>query len=316
MSPPTRVDVVALAPAVLSMVAVFAGSRFVQEFRGWRRQRGLVKRVGAVAPWPAQVADELELSFRDRIIRPWLHALADAWSRRLYPPRVQEELTRRLRLAGMGMSASVFITARWAVTFSLIGVGVLLDAAGLVPAGYQWLVPMALGGMGYLYWGARVTTRGQMAQEEIERALPEAFDLLSVSVAAGLSFEAALRRTAPRLPGAAGREFARVVADLEVGLTRLEALGDLAERTRIVELARFVTLVAQAERAGAGMASVLHAEAERVKEVRIARARERAALVPVKILFPLVLFILPALFVTILGGGIISMVKAFGSGGL
>jgi tight adherence protein C len=301
---------------VAAALAVLAFAALGRTVRTWRRQRGLVRRVGALRPWPQDVADELELSFRDRIVRPWLNRLADAWSRRLYPSRVQEELSRRLRLAGFGMPVAVFLLTRWAMALGLLGVGLVMDAAGLLPPAYYWTVPIGLALVGYLYWGARLTTRFQAARDEIERALPEAFDLLSVSVAAGLSFEAALRRTAPRLPGAAGREFSRVVADLEVGLSRVEALSELALRTRIAELSRFAALVAQAERAGAGMAAVLHAEAERIKDIRIHRARERAALVPVKILFPLVMFILPALFVTILGGGIISMMNAFGHGSL
>jgi tight adherence protein C len=305
-----------LVPAALAMVTVWALSRAYREVGAWRRQRGLIRRVGVSQPWPEDVADELDLPLLDRIVKPVLRRFAQSLGGRLLPARAQDDLNRKLRLAGMTMPAPVFLVLRWLVAVAMLGLGLFLDAAGVVPLGDQLGVPLGLAVVGYVYWGARLNTRCQQVQQDIERALPEAFDLLSVSVAAGLSFEAALRRAAPRLPGVAGREFGRVVADLEVGLSRLEALMALAERTQVVELSRFASLVAQAERAGAGMSAVLHAQADRVKDLRVQRARERAAMVPVKILFPLVLFILPALFVTILGGGIISMVQAFGGGSL
>jgi tight adherence protein C len=303
--------------AAAAALAFLAGARGVRGLMAWYRQRRLIRRVGPAArPRALSVADELALPFGERVLTPLVNRLAEAVAARLLPERVAWDVGRKLKMAGSSLSPGLFVLSRIGVAAGLALLGGLLDASGLIGPGMSTLVPLGLGVVGYLYWGARLNTQVQRAQEELERALPEAFDLLAVSVVAGLSFEAALRRTAPRLPGVAGREFQRVVADLEVGLSRTDALRQLADRTRVAELGRFATLVAHAERTGSGMTPVLHAEADRVKDLRISRAREQAALVPVKILFPLVLFILPALFVTILGGGIVSMINAFGQGSL
>jgi tight adherence protein C len=206
------------------------------------------------------------------------------------------------------------MSLRLAITGAMLVLGMIVDASGAVSGSYSLLVPVGLAIVGYLFMGVRLNTAFQNGQRQIEAALPEAFDLISVSMAAGLAFEAALRRTATHLPGIAGQQFGRVVQDLEVGMTRVEALKGLADRTRIEELKRFHALVAQAERTGASMSNVLRAQADRVKQARVQRAREQAATVPIKILFPLALFIFPSLFVAILGGGIISIVQAFGHG--
>jgi tight adherence protein C len=233
---------------------------------------------------------------------------------RVLPEHVQREWQRRLRLAGLNQSPAEYLLARTlaASTAALLGAWLahVMQLGGL----QQGLVPVGLGLVIWMFFGVRLNTLAERRRQEIERGLPEVLDWLSVSVEAGLSFEAALRRTAARTPGPMGHELQRVVADLQLGLTRAEALEAMAERTRLEEVQRFASLVAQAERMGAGMSAVLKAEGQRVKEDRVNRAREQAALVPVKILFPLALFILPTLFVAILGGGIISLVGSLSHG--
>lgn len=310
---------IAQAWAALSAAAGagFVGATAIlgREAISYRRRSLLTRRLGNTAgAGSVIVKDDLDLPFRERIVLPMWRRITNSLGQRLVPSRVQAELGRRLRLAGMDVSPVGFQLTRLFVALALGLLGVLLAAGGFVSASDAMLVPVALAVVGYLYFGVRVNSLYQRRRLEVERNLPEAFDLLSVSVEAGLSFEAALRRAAPRLPGAAGQEFNRVVSDLELGMTRQEALKALADRTKIEELGRFASLVSQAERAGAGMAMVLHAQAARVKEVRVFKARELAALVPVKILFPMVLFILPALFVAILGGGIIGILHAFSNG--
>lgn len=300
----------ATAFAVLAVIALRHGGAQVMM---QNRQTRLIRRIGGTWERPAFV-DDLELPFFQRLVVPLWRRLVQAIGSRLIPAQAQRDLAQKLQVAGFKISAPAFMSLRLAITGAMLVLGMIVDASGAVSGSYSLLVPVGLAIVGYLFMGVRLNTAFQTGQHQIEAALPEAFDLISVSMAAGLAFEAALRRTATHLPGIAGQQFGRVVQDLEVGMTRVEALKGLADRTRIEELKRFHALVAQAERTGASMSNVLRAQADRVKQARVQRAREQAATVPIKILFPLALFIFPSLFVAILGGGIISIVQAFGHG--
>lgn len=303
--------------ALLSALSLAAASQtFVRFVRATRSARARERirawdRPRSGAPEPAE---ELDVPFRERILRPLWGRAVEALERRLLPEHVQREWQRRLRLAGLNQSPAEFLLARALVTVAAGSVGVWLAGAARLAGPERGLVPAGVALVAWMFFGVRLNTLAERRRREIERGLPEVLDWLSVSVEAGLSFEAALRRTASRTPGPLGRELQRVVSDLQLGLTRAEALQALAERTRLEEVQRFASLVAQAERVGAGMSAVLKAEGQRVKEDRINRAREQAALVPVKILFPLALFILPTLFVAILGGGIISLIGSLSHG--
>jgi tight adherence protein C len=303
---------IATACAVLAVIGIRVGGAQVA-MRG--RQSRLIRRIGGT--WELTTfIDDLELPFFQRMVLPLWRNLGRSIGNRLVPATAQRELAQKLGVAGYRMNAAAFMSLRLVIAGVLLAVGIVVDATGSIPHQYEILVPVATACIGYLFLGVRLRSRYQQGQNQVEASLPEAFDLISVSMEAGQSFEASLRRTVPRLPGVAGQQFARVVQDLEVGLTRVEALRELAERTQIEELKRFHALLAQAERTGAGMSVVLKAQADRVKQQRVAKAREQAAMIPVKILFPLALFIFPAIFVAILGGGVISMIHAFSHGGL
>ncbi len=295
------------AGAVASGILGFR--QFAAELRTMRRQSRLIRRLGGTLQ-VRPMEDELELPFAQRILVPVRDRLVQTLGNRLLPAKAQEELARRLRMAGVDRSPVEFGLMRIVTAVGLMAAGFVLSALGILPPSDSILVPIAMGAVGFLIFGVRLNTAYKKRQEAIERNLPEAFDLLSVCVEAGLSFEAALRRSAVHLPDATGQEFQRAVADLQVGMTRLEALRALADRTRLEDLTRFAILMGQADRTGASISGVLHAQAERVKERRVFRAREQAAAVPVKILFPMVMFIFPALFVVILGPGMLSILHA------
>ncbi len=302
-------EVWAIIAGVGVALGVLGFRQFAADLSTMRRQTRLVRRLGGTLQTRA-IEDELELPFSQRILDPVRERLVRSLGSRLVPAKAQEELARRLRMAGVDRSPLEFGLLRIVTAVVLMAAGFMLAALGILPAGDAILVPVALGALGYLIFGVRLNTAYRKRQEAIERNLPEAFDLLSVCVEAGLSFEAALRRSAVHLPDATGQEFQRAVADLQVGMTRLEALRALAERTRLEDLMRFAVLMGQADRTGASISGVLHAQAERVKERRVFRAREQAAAVPVKILFPMVMFIFPALFIAILGPGMLSIIHA------
>jgi tight adherence protein C len=291
--------------AVLLTLGGWKALRTAREWRAWRHLKHAVAR--SVPPTPE---DELALPFWPRVIGP----LAARWNARLarWMPGSHSVWTQRWGLAHLPGPAWLFPLGRW-------GLAVGAFAGGLLVPGFGWLRLAIAGGLSaiaYVFPGAWLTARAQQVSRAVERALPDFLDLLGVSMEAGLGFDAALRRCIPHVPGVAGAEWRRVLQDLDRGRTRLEALGGFADRTGLPDLRRFCALVAQAEQTGAGLAVVLHVQAEQAKETRLWRAREQAASVPVKILFPMVLFIFPAIFVVLIGPGLIAILHGLSHGGL
>lgn len=300
--------------ALLSGIGIYLLGMWVQDRRAYARQERIRQRmgIGPVMRWLSE-PDELDIPFIQRIIRPVLDRFWDRMGDRLVPDRIRIELARQLRLAGSKMAPETFVVIRIVVSVSLAGLGIVMST--LVPTltrleriGF----PLMLAVIGFVFVGARLRSMGKKRLDVLERNLPELFDFLSVSVEAGLAFDAALRRLVQKSKGIVQEEFGRVLADIQLGLTREEALRGLAERTKLIELARFASLVTQSDRTGAGIANTLRVQGQRLKELRVFRAREQAATLPVKLLFPMAFFIFPTLFVIILGPGVLSIMKSFG----
>ncbi|NUT97949.1 MAG: type II secretion system F family protein, partial [Saccharothrix sp.] len=151
---------------------------------------------------------------------------------------------------------------------------------------------------------------GQKRQAKIRDALPDALDMLTVCVEAGLGFDAALAQVARNTRGPLAAEFARVLQETQLGTSRTQALRATAERTTVAELRTFVSALVQAGELGVPIGRVLREQAKGMRVRRRQRAEEQAQKVPVKILFPLVVCLFPAIFVVILGPGAISIMRS------
>ncbi|MBB5870949.1 tight adherence protein C [Allocatelliglobosispora scoriae] len=152
---------------------------------------------------------------------------------------------------------------------------------------------------------------GQRRQQRIQRDLPDAFDLLTLSVEAGLGFDAALSHVSTTMPGPVGREFARVLQEMQMGSGRGEALRALGSRTTVVEFRALATSIVQATELGVPIATVLREQGKEMRIKRRQRAEELANKVSVKILFPLIACLLPALFLVVLGPAVIQLYAQF-----
>jgi len=148
---------------------------------------------------------------------------------------------------------------------------------------------------------------GLKRQQKLERALPDALDLLTVCVEAGLGFDAAIAQVAQKTEGPMAAECSRVLQEMQFGKSRVEALRALSERTTVTQLRTFVTALVQASELGVPVATVLREQAKDMRMRRRQRAEEQAQKVPVKILFPLIFCLFPALFVIVIGPGVISI---------
>jgi tight adherence protein C len=158
-----------------------------------------------------------------------------------------------------------------------------------------------LAALGYFAPDVVLIGRAQARQQIIQRELPDVLDQITVSVEAGLGFDAALAQAGRNGKGPLAEELARTMQDVAIGVPRLKALAGLLERTDVPDLRHFVLAVKQAEQYGVPIAQVLRVQSTDLREKRRQRAEEQAMKIPVKIVFPLVFCILPALFVVILG---------------
>jgi tight adherence protein C len=150
-------------------------------------------------------------------------------------------------------------------------------------------------------------------QNKIRKGLPDALDMLSVCAEAGLGFDQAMQRVSEYWKTPVGIEFGRVIREMEMGLSRQEALRNLAERLDITELSSFVAVIIQSDELGMSIADTLQAQAKQMREDRRFRAQEQARKAPLKMLFPMMLLILPAMFAIVLGPTIPTLSDFFSS---
>jgi tight adherence protein C len=249
-----------------------------------------------------------ELPAKDRLLLPAL----DRFQRigvALSPGGTAAKLQRGLDFAGNPGS--------WTVE-RLLGAKGLLLVVGVVLGGLfggvgLWGVVLAaaLGAFGFFLPDLLVHNKGLHRQDEIRRSLSNALDMLTVSVEAGLGFDAALLQVARATHGPLAGEFARVLQEIRIGKSRLDAFTAMGRRTDVGELRSFITALSQADRLGIPVANVLREQAKEMRVLRRQLAEEKAQKVPVKIMFPLVLCIFPALFVVVIGPGAIRLFGVF-----
>ena len=249
-----------------------------------------------------------ELPFRERILFPMVNGFKGL-GYRLSPSGTAARLQRNLDFAGnpAGWTVDRVVGVKGAALVALALLGLLIGGFGI-----RGLLFGAVAGVGG-FWlpDLLVYNRGLHRQEQIRRALPDALDMLTVSVEAGLGFDAAMQQVARNTTGPISGEFSRVLQEVQIGKPRAAAFQDLAARTDVEELRTFVAAIVQADRLGIPIANVLREQSKEMRLIRRQRAEEKAQKVPVKILFPLLFCIFPALFVVIIGPGVISMIAAF-----
>jgi tight adherence protein C len=203
---------------------------------------------------------------------------------------------RVLALKGVGLVACLLV-------------GLLYGAK----AGGMWTLLGPVGGAaaGFFLPDVLIRNLGERRQNEMRNGLPDVIDMLTVCVEAGLGFDAALARVVTNLDGPAAAEFARVMQEMQLGKSRVDALRDAGARAQVTEFRTFVSSMVQSTELGISMGDVLRAQAGQMRIKRRQRAEEKAQKLPVKILPPLILCILPAMFVVVLGPAIMSIVGFF-----
>ena len=294
------------AGGILLIVIGLAGSSPVDPVQARLTQLGSMQ---------AKNLEELELQqpFVERTLRPLANRLSGRISS-MASSSFSEKTEKRLALAGnpgdlrvadwLGIKAigAIIGAILFFVLFGVVGIlGFPFFIGGLglpvVGALFGYTVPE--------FWlGGRVKKR----QKGILLMIPDALDLLTISVRAGLGFDAALGKVVEKLQGPLSDEFRRALAEVRVGKARRDALRDIVPRTEVVPLTNFIGAIIQAEQLGVSISKVLQVQSEQLRIERRQRAEEQAAKAPIKMLFPLVGCIFPSLFIVILGPAIILIV--------
>jgi tight adherence protein C len=283
------------------------------------RNRTMEMLATNVGPVPVSLRDRsLADPFGERVLRPAVGRLA-ALARRLTPAAALRRVGDRLVLAGSpaGWDAERVIVMRFLATVVGLLLGVAVATSGVLHGLARLVVPFAMGGIGYMLPGAILGQAVLRRQEAIRRALPDTLDLLTISVEAGLGFDSALLHVTRNVPGPLAQEIGRMLHEMQLGVSRVEAFRHLADRTNVEELRGFVLAMVQADVLGVSIGKVLRAQAHEHRVRRRQNAEERAMKIPVKLLFPMIFCILPLIMIVVAGPAVIKIFHALlGPGGL
>ncbi len=254
--------------------------------------------------------EELELSqpFSERVIVPMVEALSKM-AQRFTPQNTLEQARHNLELAGMShsMKPTFFLGIRVSVGLGL-GVLALIVAFTADIALYQRLLAPVVGiVLGFSLPGVWLGSKISARQKEILKALPDALDLLTICVEAGLGFDAAMAKVAEKWDNELSLAFASAVQEMQLGKLRREALRDMANGMDVPDMTTFAAAIIQADTLGVSMAKVMRIQSDTMRMKRRQRAEEKARQAPVKMMIPLVFFIFPTILIVLLGPAFIQI---------
>ena len=244
---------------------------------------------------------DLAVPFSDRVLVPGVEALANA-ATSVLPAKVLANIEKQLLRAGNPMTLNAYVVF-WIASVTLMS-GLVLAAVVVVlgTIGPQHaLVILGFGAFGWMLPGMWLKGRVKTRQKLVIKSLPDALDLVTTCVEAGLGLDAALARVADKSSGPIADEMTRMLRDMAMGKMRREALTEMADRIGVDELTSFVNAVVQAEQLGVSIGQVLRVQSDQMRIRRRQRAERTAHEAPIKMIFPLVLFIFPAFMLVILG---------------
>lgn len=248
----------------------------------------------------------------ERVVRPGIASFAE-WARRISPAGFVERLERKIALAGIGrewplqrvLSTKFILGAGFALLFLLRWAGDASNGrlllAGILTTVGSFVLPDLLIGI-----------KADKRQKDIALDLPNVLDQITISVEAGLGFEAAIAHVVDHIDSPLGDELGHALQDIKVGMSRNKAFDNLTYRTDVPELRQFVISLQQAEKLGVPIARVLRLQSAELRTIRRQRAEENAQKLPVKMIVPLVVFILPALVIVVIAPAVFDAMDAFG----
>ena len=266
----------------------------------------------ALTSAPKELKQELEAPFADRVLLPLL-ARTQGLGKKLTPADANERIHEKLELAGnpAGWTPDRVSAGKVVGFFAALGISMVLSLAiglsFLVTLGFVVVASVA----GYMAPNFYLYQKAYERSGLMQRALPDAIDLLTISVESGLGFDAAVAQVARNTDGPLSEEFARMLQEMQIGRGRTDALRSMADRTNLPDLRTFVSAMVQADAFGIPVGQVLRVQSSEIRVKKRQWAEEQAQKVPVKILVPLIFCILPCLFIVVLGPAGISIMDNF-----
>ncbi len=282
--------------------------------RTWNARNKPSTLSAAFGGGPTADMRQLEMSrpATERILRPFLRRFY-VLGRRFTPSGSIEQLQHSLIVAGIpgGMTVTDFLGLRFIVG-ALTALVVFILFFRQQPTSMVLLyafVGFVIGMYIPNYW---LKSKVKARQKAVQHALPDALDMMSICVDAGLGFEAAIQKVAFQSKDELAIEFRRIISEIRVGVPRTDALRHLAERVDVADVSSFVGVLIQADQLGIAIRDVLATQSDQMRVNRRQRAQEAAAKAPIKMMIPMVIFIFPALFIVILGPAVPGIMGMFG----
>lgn len=250
-------------------------------------------------------------AFGARVLAPLLHGAAESFGG-LLPKSLLGGVQQKLIYAGEPMNMQGFLTMVLVSTVAATGLAIMIVVvSGASVSGMTLAIAAGVAFLGFYLPFYLIGSRAKARQNAIIKSLPDAFDLITTCVEAGLGLDAALARVAEKVKGPFADELSRALRDIALGKSRRDALKEIGDRTGVPDLIQFTNAVIQAEAMGSSVGTVLRVQADQLRVKRRQRAEQAAYKAPVKMLFPLVMFIFPTLFIVILGPAIITIMNGF-----
>src|SRR5258706_4303369 len=260
----------------------------------------------------ARTLEELELQrpLSERTLRPIINSISRLIGR-FYPKNTVNSVEIKLKRAGMENTSTEFFLGvkGFAAVVGAIAASSILN---LIPADFTYTVAGLFGGLivGFVAPDLYLSSKASSRAGGILNQLPDALDLLTISVEAGLGFDAAIVKVTEKLKGALTEEFKRAAGEQRIGKSRQEALRGISERVEVKELQNFISAIIQADQLGVSMSKVLRIQSEQMRQNRRQRAEEKAARAPILIMLPTVGCIFPSLFIVILAPAALSAMSS------
>ena len=305
--------IVVIGGAVVLVVAGLRTARNRDEFDPLMARLEEATQRGDVVTSLEQI--EMQQPFTQRVIVPLLQRIGEL-SSSFTPQKVLQDTTRKLEIAGNPgrIDAGTFLASRFAVAvlFGGIFLAVGLFGPSHWPLARTVLVVLAFTLIGFFFPQLWLQSRIDARQREIRKAMPDALDLLTICVEAGLGLEAAMSKVSEKWENQLSLAFLRAIREIQLGKARRDAMRDMAERIGIPEMTSFVAAIIQSEVLGVSLAKVLRIQSDQMRVRRRQRAEEQAHQAPVKMILPLAFLIFPSIFIILLTQAGIQISKSLG----
>lgn len=308
--------------AVIVVIAVAAALIYVGQRMPTSESDAFLDRLNEFSQSGEQVSlDEIELSqpFSERVIYPFMRRFGDIAAKNT-PQNVLQETNRKIELSGKGgfIDAPMFLASRF-VASGVLGAGAFMVFTFTIvkqPLSRAFLYALIAAAIGFFFPQMWLNEQIKKRQLEIRKAMPDALDLLTICVEAGLGFDAAMSNVAKKWDNELSLAFARAIREIQLGKVRREALKSMAERIELAEMSSFVAAIIQSEQLGVSMAKVLRIQSEQMRMRRRQYAEELAHQAPVKMLLPMIGFIFPSIFIVLMTPAVLQIMKVsvFGGG--